>query len=124
MFEQIAPVLAVLDMRQSLAFWQRLGLKLDFADTQDPDRARYAAVSRDGLVLHLQSFAPDQMQGQGAISLRIRMSDMAALTALHAEWAALDVVTAPLAQKPWGTVEFGFYTREGAALFFYIDRPN
>jgi len=122
MFKSVHPVCPVTDMGASLAFWARLGFAVAFADRDPPETADYAGVARDGLELHLQTFTPEQRAGTQTMAIRIEMTGRAALEALHGEWAPHGMITAELADKPWGTREFGFYDPDGTPFFFYVDR--
>jgi len=122
MFKSVHPVCPVVDMGESLAFWQRLGLSILFADRDPPETADYAGVGREGLELHLQTFTPEQRAATQTMAIRVEMTSRDALEALHGEWAAHGIITAALADQPWGTREFGYYDPDGTPFFFYVDR--
>jgi catechol 2,3-dioxygenase-like lactoylglutathione lyase family enzyme len=50
--EAVHPVLMVRDVRASIAFYERLGFKLAFADTVSAPK--YAGLRRDAVEIHLQ----------------------------------------------------------------------
>ena len=121
MFTTVSPVCPTTDMARTLAFWQRLGFAVGFADHKDPAKADYAGVRRSGLELHLQTFTPEQLGSGTNMQIRVRVESAAALEALNTEWLPHKVIAAPLARKPWGNYELGFYDPDGAALFFYVE---
>lgn len=121
MFKAVYPVLPTTDMSATLAFWQKLGFEIAFADDMDaPNTSAYAGVTRDGLTLHLQGFTPEQAGDFRPYSLRIELASREALDALAAEWEPTGVITAPLQDRPWGNREFGFYDPDGTAIFFVV----
>ncbi|NDU99656.1 glyoxalase superfamily protein [Pseudoroseicyclus tamaricis] len=123
-FTEVAPVLSVLDMGAALEFWGKLGFVIDFADSEVPEEAEYAGISRDGLALHLQTLPEDAARGQAAIAVRVAVESAGALKTLYDEWAPHDIIADPLELKPEGRMEFGFYAPDGAAFFFYWQRPE
>ncbi|MEO1027894.1 MAG: VOC family protein [Pseudomonadota bacterium] len=124
MFKAVHPVCPVTDLPRTVAFWQRLGFRLDFADHPDLAQANYAGVVRDGLSLHLQTFTPDQLGEATSVSLRIEMDSKDALDALEAEWGPHGVITAPIGDRDWGNREFGFYDPDKMAIFFFVSIGN
>ena len=123
MFKSVHPVCPVLDMAEHVAFWRRLGFETVFASAAPAERADYVGIARGAVELHLQAFTHEQLQATQIMAIRIEMQDRASLEALHAEWAGKVDMTAPLADKPWGTREFGFHDPAGSPFFFYVDRP-
>ncbi|WP_306251218.1 hypothetical protein [Parvularcula sp. IMCC14364] len=122
MFKTVNPVLAVIDMAESIRFWQRLGFQVTFFDRDSAELSDYAGVARENIEFHLQTFTPEQRGSNKAISVRVQMEDLDCLKVLYEEWLPLEIISARLDEKPWGTVEFGFYAPCGTAFFFYVDR--
>lgn len=121
MFITVSPVCPTTDLPRTMAFWERLGFDRDFADHPELSQATYAGVRRETLELHLQTFTPDQIQTTQTMAMRIRLESRSALEGLYAEWQPLDFISAPLAEKPWGNYEFGFYDPDRTPFFFYVD---
>ena len=122
MFKTVNPVLAVIDMAESVRFWQRLGFSVPFSDQEDPALSDYAGVRRENIEFHLQTFTPEQRGSNKAVSVRVQMDDLGSLKTIYEEWLPLEIISARLDEKPWGTVEFGFYAPCGTAFFCYVDR--
>lgn len=121
MFKGVRPVCPVTDMARSLAFWRQLGFEVAFSSLKPAESADYVGIRRDGLELHLQTFTPEQLGHTQTMAIRIELTSPDALARLHAEWEPHGVITAPLSEKPWGTVEFGFYDPDRTPFFFYVD---
>lgn len=121
MFTRISPVCPTTDLARTLNFWQQLGFTPVFADHAEVDQATYAGVARANLELHLQTFTKEQMSYTQTMAMRIQLESRAALEALHEEWQPHGHITAPLAEKPWGNYEFGFYDPDKTPFFFYVD---
>ncbi|MEQ9314291.1 MAG: VOC family protein [Henriciella sp.] len=117
----LRPVLPVTDMARSLAFWRGLGFEVAFSDRSPAEKADYAGVRGHGLELHLQTFTAEQLGYTQTMSIRIEVETRNALEALHARWSTAATITAPLSEKPWGTVEFGFYDPDGTPFHVYCD---
>ena len=117
----LRPVLPVTDMARSIAFWKGLGFKVAFCDSEPPEQADYAGVRGHGLELHLQTFTPGQLSVTQVMNIRIETSSREELERLHAAWARQVDISAPLEEKPWGTVEFGFRDPDGAPFHIYCD---
>ncbi|MGZ9809006.1 hypothetical protein ACXN5S_00900 [Pseudoroseicyclus sp. H15] len=122
LFTQVSPVLSTLDMGAALTFWEQLGFAIDFADSEVPEEAAYAGLSRDGMSLHLQVIGAEAAKGQAASAVRVQVESAGALKGLYDEWAPHNIIAAPLEMTEAKGLEFGFYTPEGAAFFFYWDR--
>ncbi len=122
MFKTVSPVCPVLDMKEHITFWQKLGFKVVFASQVPPETADYAGVGRDNIEFHLQAFTKEQLNYTQVMAIRIQMIGQEALEKLYADWNSQISITAPLEDKPWGTREFGFYDPSGGAFFFYTDR--
>jgi len=112
----VHPVLPVTDMKRALEFWQSLGFRVAFSDAAQPESASYAGVSRGDLTLHLQTFTEEQRGHTQTMALRIETN---AVETLYAEWKDMGFITSPLAEKPWGNYEFGFYDPDNTPFFFY-----
>ena len=117
----LRPVLPVTDMARSLAFWRALGFTVMFSDRDPAETADYAGVRGHGLELHLQTFTPGQIQTTQTMTIRIEVEDRPALEALHAAWSEVIEISAPLSEKPWGTVEFGFRDPDRSPFHVYCD---
>ena len=111
-------MIPVRDIKESLAFYQeQLGFTKLFDDAQwQTEGITYAGIVRDDIALHLQ--ATVEGQDEAAPLVRIRVEN---IERLHAEYAAAGVVaeSGPLADKPWGSRDFGVYDPNKAALVFF-----
>jgi catechol 2,3-dioxygenase-like lactoylglutathione lyase family enzyme len=110
------PLLHVSDSAQAEEFYcSRLGFRRHFAYRLDDSRADpcYLGLSRDGISLHLSSFAGDGVSGSVAGFL---VDDV---DALHAELVAKNV---PIALAPtdqtWGNREMYVRDADGNSLRF------
>jgi catechol 2,3-dioxygenase-like lactoylglutathione lyase family enzyme len=125
--QAVHPVLMSSDIAASLRFFERLGFRESFIDR--PGNPRYAAITRDGVVLHLQWHARDQWEHDGDRPIyRLLVSDVDRLHgefleagALSADSATRSPWTAP-GDTPWGTREFHVRDPDGNGLQFY--RPS
>ena len=117
----LRPVLPVTDMARSLKFWRRLGFEVLFSDRSPPENADYAGVAGHGVELHLQTFTPDQLNVTQTMNIRIEVRDQAALETLHTAWSSVVEISAPLASKPWGTIEFGFHDPDRTPFHVYCN---
>lgn len=122
MFKALHPVCPVLDMKAHLAFWARLGFEPVFGSLKPFEDADYVGIARAGLELHLQTFTREQLKETQTMALRVEMTDISALESLFDEWKDTIEISAPLSEKPWGTVEFGFYDPANTPFFFYVDQ--
>ena len=118
----IAPVLRVVDLTRSLAFYRdQLGFDLDFCYEEF-----YASVSRDGCRIHLQCAQPtsrDQAAFERAefIDACIAVRNVEALAAT---FRSADVPFAvPLREMPYG-VEFYVRDPDGYVLGFIQPAPE
>ncbi|MDJ0641464.1 MAG: VOC family protein [Erythrobacter sp.] len=121
MFTSVTPVCPVSDMQRTLQFWQTLGFELSFVDNSDPKAAAYCGVRRGALEIHLQAFTTDQLRFTQTMALRVWMESREKLDALAEEWAPHNVISAPLADRPWGNREFGLYDPDKTPFFFCVD---
>ena len=110
MFQSIHPVLAARDVAASVEFYRGLGFALSFPD--NPDRPKYAGVSRDGIELHLQWAGPDQWAHPADRPVyRFDVNDVDAIYHEFVENGRINVGTsqdspwAAPAETPWGTRE-------------------
>lgn len=117
----LRPVLPVTNMARSLAFWKKLGFALAFCDREQPGQAEYAGLRGHGIELHLQTFTPGQLSATQVMNIRIETGSREDLERLHALWARQIDISAPLEEKPWGTVEFGFRDPDGTPFHIYCD---
>ena len=118
----VHPVIPAKDMTETLAFYvDRLGFTKIFDDaTRQGDKVTYAGIDREGFTLHLQAMVPGQSDAMPLIRIHVT-----GIEALHDEYHAEGVVaeSGPLRTTPWGTLEFGLYDPNGAALVYYEDHP-
>jgi catechol 2,3-dioxygenase-like lactoylglutathione lyase family enzyme len=129
-FEKVCPILPVRDLRQALAYYERLGFKLAFGGpSSDPaDPGGYAGVRRDGVEIHLQfQFEKDFKAGTaGQCMLRFIVDDP---DALYEEYAAKGLLDkkgfvdkkSQVRDTSWGTREFAFFDLNGNGLTFFRD---
>jgi catechol 2,3-dioxygenase-like lactoylglutathione lyase family enzyme len=136
MLRAVHPVLMARDVAESTAFFERLGFALLFADA--PVQPRYAAVSREGVTLHLQWQDAAQFEGgRDRPTYRFLVDDVDALFAefegrLRGSGALAEPLATPqkIAQgpfarptdSPWGTREFHLHDPAGNGLQFYRPR--
>ena len=88
MDEYAVPILPSRDLRESLAFYERLGFESRGAP---PERWGYLIVGRGGVELHFYD-APDVDPLTTAASCYVRVADAAAL---HEEWQRIGVPPDP-----------------------------
>ena len=122
-FQAVQPVLPVRDVDKSLRYYvERLGFQLAFRDRPGPE-ARYAAVRRDGVELHLQWHEEADFKGveAGTLMLRFVVEDPDALFEEYKDQGVFHERTR-LADTPWGTREFAFFDLDGNGLTFYRPR--
>lgn len=112
---RVEPVLPVRDVGRAAAFYERLGFRLAWRDD------RYAVLSRDGVVLHLQWHDPAEWEAAvDRPMLRFPVSDVAALFDSLRASGAYHEGTA-VRRTPWRTEEFAFYDPDRNGLTFYRD---
>jgi catechol 2,3-dioxygenase-like lactoylglutathione lyase family enzyme len=118
----VHPVIPAKDMNETLAFYvDRLGFTKTFDDAAQPgDPITYAGISREGFTFHLQAMVSGQSDAMPLIRIHVT-----GIEALHDEYHAEGVVaeSGSLRTTPWGTMEFGLYDPNGAALIYYEDHP-
>ena len=108
MIRRAIPVLHVTNTAKALTFYHGLGFQLEFEHhaqgaAGDPC---YMGISRDGVWLHLSSFAGDGVTGAVA-NLMVDSVD-----SLYAEFSARDVhIEVPPVDKSWGSREM--YVKDG-----------
>ena len=119
----VHPVIPVKNMAETLAFYvDLLGFTRIFDDALQPgDTVTYAGISREGFTLHLQAMVPGQAEAMPLVRIHVT-----GIEALHDEYHARGVVaeSGALGTTPWGTLEFGLYDPNGAALVYYQDYPE
>ena len=125
--EALHPVLMAKDVHASVRFFERLGFRRTFID--DPSNPRYAAVTRDGIELHLQWH--DEAQWGHPVDLptyRFIVSDVDRFYGeLQADPELAELLAssgspwATPADTPWGTREF--HVRDPAGNGIHLYRP-
>jgi catechol 2,3-dioxygenase-like lactoylglutathione lyase family enzyme len=125
--QAVHPVLTSRDVVSSLRFFERLGFHESFRDR--PKDPRYAAVTRDGVEIHLQWHARDGCEHDGdRPTYRFLVTDVDNLHAEFLEAGALPDDSATRSpwsvpgDTPWGTREFHVRDPDGNGLQFY--RPS
>ena len=116
MLKLAIPLLHVSDSALAEEFYcARLGFHRLFAYRLDDSRADpcYLGLSRDGVLLHLSSFAGDGASG-GAVGFIVDNVD-----ALHAEFAAREVtIHLPPTDQTWGNREMYVRDADGNSVRF------
>jgi catechol 2,3-dioxygenase-like lactoylglutathione lyase family enzyme len=117
---QFHDAILILDVRsvdRALAYYQRLGFKVDFRYPEDPDN--YAGIVRGDVHLHMQWQAEEEFKKGTAGNLRvlIRVDDA---RALYEEYKAAGVLPADVMVRDtdWDTREFAFRDPDGNGLTF------
>ena len=107
--DALAPVLRVADLPASLGFYiERLGFRMDFVWGDPPG---YVCLSRDGICLHLSSYAGSTA---GVVCFFCEGID-----ALYEDFGARGApVGRPPADQPYGMREFEFEDPDGHRLVF------
>lgn len=119
-FEAVNPVLPVKNVTTAIQFYTgRLGFCLDFQDSKDDPR--YAAVSRDGVELHLQWHDASEWDRIERPMLRLKIDDVDALFEEYRQRGFLESRVA-IRDTPWYTREFAFFDPDMNGLTFYRDR--
>lgn len=95
----------------------QLGFTLRFQDNAGD--VRYAGVSRDNVVLHLQWHDPVEWTRVERPMLRFHVDGIDALFDEYKDKGVFHKNTA-LRETPWGTREFAFYDADGNGLTFYV----
>lgn len=111
MFLSTIPVLASLDVSQSLAFYES---ELGFTRRhEEPD---FGIVQRDDVEIHF--WKCDDRSIAELTSCRIRVSG---IEELYKGWQGEDFIhpNARLAVKPWGLTEFGIIDLYGNLIVFF-----
>ncbi len=109
-FRYAAPVLASLDLTQTLTFYEaRLGFKREFVYDS------YASVSRDGISLHFWLCDDPHIPRNTSCYIYVRH-----IEPLYAEYQATNVIhpNGALEKKPWGLYEFSALDGDGNLLRF------
>lgn len=115
MIRRAIPVLHVASAAKALRFYHELGFQLEFEHrpegaTGDPC---YMGISRDGVWLHLSSFAGDGVAG-AVTNLMVDSVDR-----LYAEFMAKHVhVDVPPVDQSWGSREMYVKDADGNCLRF------
>lgn len=111
-FIHATPVFASLDIEKSVAFYcNQLGVSKVYAEP-----GVYGVASRDEVALHF--WACQDPAIAKATSCRIGVSG---IEALYQSSSAQGIVhpNAPLAEKPWGSREFGVLDPDGNLITFH-----
>lgn len=120
----VIPVLMSRDLSAALALYAKLGFAVDFTDAVDAPR--YAGISRDGAILHLQwQDAAHWANSLDRPAYRFPVRDLDAVYAEFVQSGALasnahstSAYRAPAA-TPWGTTEFHLLDADGNCLQFF-----
>lgn len=122
MFKLAIPVLHVSSAAATVEFYcGRLGFRQDFAYRVDEAQADpcYLGLTRDGVKLHVSSFAGDAVAG-GAVFLLVEDVD-----ALHAELVAKGVaIKLPPTDQSWGNREMYVNDPDGNSIRFVHERGD
>lgn len=122
--QAVHPVLMANDVAASVQFYSTLGFAPSFVD--HPDHPKYAAVTRDGVELHIQWADSEQWAHPiDRPAYRFVVSDVDAIYREFAERGSINPGTsqgspwsAP-ADTPWGTREFHLRDPGQNSLQFY-----
>ena len=118
-FVSVAPVLPSKDVPALIRFYiDKLGFTLRFQDNTGD--VRYAGVSRDSVMLHLQWHNPDEWDPVERPMLRFHIDGVEALFDEYKDKDVFHEHTA-LRDTPWGTREFAFYDAHGNGLTFFVN---
>ena len=114
---QIIPVLPVGNVLVALEFY--LGkLKFDLIYTNQERDPHYAVLVRDGIRLHLKKHNFEHSGPLAPVVLRIKVQGIQVLFNQYRLMGVFHNHTS-LEEKPWGTLEFGFYDPYKNRLIFY-----
>ena len=119
--QSIEPVLQSQDVSRAVGFYtEKLGFKLHGYD--NPDEPRYAVISRDSIVLHIQWHDPSHWEDEKVDRPMLRFV-VPEIELLFEEFANKEVFhdRTALRETPWGTREFAFYDADLNGLTFYTD---
>lgn len=94
-FLSVAPRFVVRDLEQALAFYGQLGFQTTYHDEH------FAIVERDGVDLHLNSYADVPKGNHSVCWIAVTNSD-----ALYQQYLPTNAVCSPLKTQPWGFKEF------------------
>ena len=113
----VQPVLMSRDVAASIQFYAQLGFVRTFGGP--PENARYAAVSRDDVELHLQWHDASGWEGSGdRPTYRFVVADVDGLYQEFRDAGVLENIK-PVAETAWGTREFHVRDPDGNGLQFY-----
>jgi uncharacterized glyoxalase superfamily protein PhnB len=107
---RIAPELPVLNLQQTLSFYQQ---KLGFRVAMQMPEANYAIVERDEIALHLFE---DDLRRHSSVGIHLFTPDLDALCAEVKERGAH--LSQETERKPWGNREFRLKDEFGNELKF------
>jgi uncharacterized glyoxalase superfamily protein PhnB len=111
-FLSVSPLIPARDVEEAIAFYNCLGLELDYRDAEP---AQFAIVERDGARLHL--FASQDKHLADWTSLRIEVEGIDALYARCQEAGCVHP-NGLLGARPWGTREFSIIDPSGVCIAF------
>ena len=122
--QAVHPVLMANDVAASVQFYSTLGFTRSFVD--HPDNPKYAAVTRDGVELHIQWADSEQWAHPiDRPAYRFVVSDVDAIYREFAERGSINPDTSQgspwsvPADTPWGTREFHLRDPGQNSLQFY-----
>jgi catechol 2,3-dioxygenase-like lactoylglutathione lyase family enzyme len=116
---QVQPVLMSRDVEASVRFYAKLGFEVVFRD--DPKRARYAGVRREGIELHLQWHdANDLDSPNDRPTYRFVVDDVDQLRA-EFQLRGIRCDITEVQDTPWRTREFHVHDPDRNGLQFYRD---
>ena len=117
----VYPVLMSSDLAKSIRFFTRLGFTVTFRD--EPASPRYAAITRDGVTLHLQWQDPSQWAcTHDRPTYRFAVQEVDGLFEEFRADGAIAASSSPWAapgDTPWGTREFHVLDPDGNGLQFF-----
>jgi catechol 2,3-dioxygenase-like lactoylglutathione lyase family enzyme len=122
--QAVHPVLGASDVAASIQFYRDLGFALTFQDS--PVETKYAAVTRDGVELHIQW--ADAGQWDASADRPVYRFPVSDVDALYQEFVGSGRVNSNTGQKspyavpadtPWGTREFHLRDPGENGLQFY-----
>ena len=116
----VHPVLASSDVARSIKFYESLGFVASWRDSTDPPR--YAAVTRDGVELHLQWCDASELARPGDRPVfRFLVRDV---DGLHRQFQSCPEIKemTRVFDSSWGTREFHVRDPDRNGLQFYYPR--
>lgn len=114
---QVNPILPVLDMEATIAFWNLMGFDNSFDSTHYGEvPINYAVLKKDNLCIHLQSFNDLGQQYSPQIRFEVQGVDI-----LLQQFKDVQLVAADkqLRTTPWGTKEFGLFDPNNVGITYF-----